>query len=165
MGKRGENTKPAQQRKNIRMSRERLVKLLASNFMCGAQLVTLNYDRDGYVPERKLAITDHCNWIRRVRVNLGCSFQYIRTTGWPEGEQSYPVHRCVLGVSAEAAARVAALWEYGETKVETVQPDKMEDVAAFLMGKTLDDGRVTFPCKHTWAASRSVTGAAKHGQK
>ena len=135
MGKRGENTKPAQQRKNIRMSRERLVKLLASNFMCGAQLVTLTYDRDGYVPERKLAITDHCNWIRRVRINLGCSFPYIRATGWPEGEQSYPAHRCVLGVSAEAAARVAALWEYGETKVETVQQTRWRMWRHFSWGK------------------------------
>lgn len=163
MGKRGSNTRPAQQRLNIRNSHNKLVELLVANFQDGAQLVTLTYREDLQAPSCQLAELQLLGWLRTARDKQGPRLRYIRATD-PKGTgNNFPVHRVVIALPWACAASLAARWEYGPTIIEPLQKKDLEPLAAILMRPALGAERVPVPCARTWSPSAGLIRREKKG--
>ena len=165
MGRSGNNTRPAQQLVNLKISMKNLEGLLAANFGDGAQLLTLAYGEGVLAPSRKLAEIQIRDWMRTAREKRGQRVRYIRATEWKEAGRGNTIHRVVMGLSKASAASLAGLWEYGPVKVETVQGEDMEALAAFLMRPALEAQRNPVPCGHIWAPSHGLIRPEQKGEK
>lgn len=165
MPRRGTKSSPAMKRHNIKVSFGRLYQHLEDKFKEKAQLITLRYDMSRRPPCKALAEAQRNDWRRSAKENMGGEFTFIRATAWDETETGHPIHRFVVALDKDEAAALASYWTYGPTTVETVLPDKLEELARLLMGKCLENGEVAFPGERTWATSWSVAGEAKRKEK
>ncbi len=165
MPRRGTETKPAQKRYNIKVSLGRLHQHLEDYFKGKAQLITLRYDMSRRAPCKALAEAQRDDWRKRARERMGGELVFVRASAWNETDTGHPIHRFVVALTKDEAEGLASAWVYGPTTVETVLPDKLEELAWILMGKCLEEGKVAFPGERTWVTSWSVAGEAKRKEK
>lgn len=159
MKRRGENTRTAQRRVNLRFSLAKLEDLLEINFQSGAQLVTLTYREGSRKPSRDLAELQLRDWLHAVRRKSGQQLHYIRSTE-RESARKHPVHRVVLAPPVPTTAVLAALWEYGAVAEKGGQ----KAIAALLMGPALQAGRVLIPGSRVWSPSRGLIRSRKDAE-
>lgn len=164
MGQRGNNTRKAQRRVNVRHSREKLETLLTANFREGGWLITLTYDEGRKAPSRKLAELQMQAWLRSARDKKGQRMPYIRATAW-EKVGLCPVQRVVVALPVGVVASLADQWKYGPVKIEPVQGDKLGALADLLMRPELDAGQTLIPCCRTWTPSKGLIRPGKGGKK
>ena len=153
--KRGTHTRPAQQRRNIRASRDKLETLLVANFQTGAVLVTLGYAEGIYMPSHALAEVQVTDWIKAVRRNVPQPLRYIRSTERnSEGEQL--IHRVVLSFLPTDIPTFGQAWGYGPVTITPIQSGQQRELSALLMGATLAVGKNPVPCQRTWTTSLNL---------
>ena len=163
MKRRGENTRPAQRRVNLRFSLAKLEDLLEVNFQSGAQMVTLTYREGSRKPSRDLAELQLKDWLHAVRSKSGQQLHYIRSTE-RESARKHPVHRVVLAPPVPSTSVLTALWEYGAVTAQPVEKGGQKAIAALLMGLALQAGRVLIPGSRVWSPSRGLIRSRKDAE-
>lgn len=156
MGRRGENTGPAQRRYNLRKSREKLEGLLVGNFQGGAQLVTLTYAPEIRAPSVNLAELQLLNWIQKAQRVQGHKIPYIRATEWAGIGHGRHVHRVVLGLPSAFVGALVPLWGYGPVTVQEVQENELEALAGLIMAQAIQAERVLIPARRVWSPSEGL---------
>lgn len=165
MGQRGTNSKPEQQRINIRNSRNKLLELLTDNFRNGAHLVMLTYGEGVPAPSAQMAELQLLEWLRTARSLQEQKLRYIRSTDQEQAGNGSAVHRIVVALPQARAAALAALWWYGPSTVEPVQESNLAALADVFMRPALEEGRVRVPCGRTWKTSVGLIRPGKKGEQ
>jgi hypothetical protein len=159
----------ARRRINFRCSWEKLMLLLATNFVRNDLYITLTYD-DLYLPQSRKAadalLTKFLKSLRRQRMISGDTFYYIKSTHELAGDGERRLHHHVV-INATTESRdyetVLSMWPWGSnvdisriSRSEHYIHDDFMELAKYMARERNPDAPYTTVGARSWSGSRNL---------